>query len=202
MKVRVNTEVVASLFNDLVRHSEFENGVRASARRERREVMVETKAEPKVIHATCVVERSFAKSAEAVWAALSEPDKVRKWYGDGDNQEVVEFALKFAVGGTQRLSYRFKPGHPLDGMVLVNDGIFQDIIPGQRIVSASTMMIGDRHISASLVTFELVPTEQGTDLVMTHQGAFFEGAGPEPARMREAGWNVLMDKLAKVVSGE
>ena len=164
--------------------------------------MVETKAEPKVIHATCVVERSFSKPAAAVWAALSEPEKVRQWFGDGDNHEVAEFALKFAVGGTQRLSYRFKPGHPLHGMVLVNDGIFQDIVPHERIVSASTMMLEDRHISASLVTFELLPSEKGTHLVMTHQGAFFEGAGPDPARMREHGWNVLMDKLVAVVNGQ
>jgi len=48
------------------------------------------------------------------------------------------------------------------------------------------------------VTFELVPTDQGTDLILTHQGAFFEGSdGPE---MREEGWNKLMDKLGAVVN--
>jgi uncharacterized protein YndB with AHSA1/START domain len=52
--------------------------------------------------------------------------------------------------------------------------------------------------SASQVTFELVPTDQGTDLILTHQGAFFEGSdGPE---MREEGWNKLMDKLGAVVN--
>jgi len=161
--------------------------------------MVETKAEPKVIHATCVVERSFSRPVEAVWAALTEPDKVRQWYGDGEHHEVVEFALRFAVGGTQRLTYRFKTGHPLHGMVLVNDGVFQDIVPHQRIVSASAMTLEDKRISASLVTFELLPGEKGTDLVCTHQGAFFEGSGPDPAKMREEGWNVLMDKLVRLV---
>jgi uncharacterized protein YndB with AHSA1/START domain len=161
--------------------------------------MMSTKVEPKVIHATCVVERSFPKSPANVFAALSEPEKVREWFGAGEHHEVAEFALKFAVGGTQRLAYRFKPGHPLAGKVLVNDGVFQDIVPNQRIVSASTMMIGDHRISTSLVTFELVPTDEGTDLICTHQGAFFEGAGPEPAKMREAGWNTLMDRLAAVV---
>jgi len=163
-------------------------------------MMTPTKTEPKVIHATCVVERSFSKPPATVFAALSEPEKVREWYGDGPNHEVAEFALKFAVGGTQRLAYRFKPGHPLAGKVLVNDGIFQDIVPNQRIVSASTMKVDDNRISTSLVTFELLPTEEGTDLICTHQGAFFEGAGPEPAKMREAGWNGLMDRLVAVVN--
>ena len=156
--------------------------------------------EPKVIHATCVVERSFSKPPSAVFAALSEPDKVRRWYSDGHNHEAVEFALKFAIGGTQRLTYRFKSGHPLQGKILINDGVFQDIVPNQRIVSASVMTIDDKRISASLVTFELLPTENGTDLVCTHQGAFLEGSGPNPAKMREDGWNGLMDKLVAVVS--
>lgn len=162
--------------------------------------MMGTQTEPKVIHATCVVERSFSKPPGEVFAALSEPDKVRRWYGAGGNQEMVEFALKFAVGGTQRMTYRFKPGHPLAGKVLMNDGLFQDIVPNQRIVAASSMTIDEQRISASLVTFELLPTEKGTDLVCTHQGAFFEGSGPDPDKMREQGWNVLMDKLVSVVN--
>jgi uncharacterized protein YndB with AHSA1/START domain len=156
----------------------------------------------KAVHSTCVVERSFSKPPQTVFAALSEPEKVRQWYGAGDNHELVEFALKFAIGGTQRLTYRFKQGHPLQGQVLINDGIFQDIIPNQRIVSASAMTLGDKRISASLVTFELLPTDKGTDLVCTHQGAFFEGSGPNPAKMREDGWNVLMDKLVRMVESQ
>lgn len=161
-----------------------------------------TRTEPKVIHATCVVERSFSKPAATVFAALSEPEMVREWFGAGDNHDLVEFALRFAVGGTQRLSYRFKPGHPLAGKVLLNDGVFQDIVPNQRIVSATTMMVEDKRISTSLVTFELLPTEEGTDLICTHQGAFFEGAGPNPAKMREDGWNALMDRLVKLVESK
>ena len=161
--------------------------------------MIAAKIEPKVIHATCVVERSFAKPPATVFAALSEPEMVREWYGAGEHHDLVEFALRFAIGGTQRLSYRFRPGHPIAGKVLVNDGVFQDIIPNKRIVAASTMTIDDKRISASLVTFELLPTESGTDLVCTHQGAFFEGAGPEPAKMREEGWKALMDRLVRVV---
>jgi len=158
--------------------------------------------QPKVVHSTCVVERSFSKPPSAVFAALSEPDKVRQWYGAGDHHDLIEFALKFAIGGTQRLTYRFKQGHPLQGMVLMNDGIFQDIIPNQRIVAASAMTLADKRISASLVTFELLPTEKGTDLVCTHQGAFFEGSGPNPAKMREDGWNALMDKLLRLVESQ
>jgi uncharacterized protein YndB with AHSA1/START domain len=57
------------------------------------------------------------------------------------------------------------------------------------------MSVGERCISASLVTFELAPSEAGTNLLFTHQGAFFEGAdGP---KMREEGWREILDQLAK-----
>ncbi|HKF57082.1 MAG TPA: hypothetical protein VKJ45_16605 [Blastocatellia bacterium] len=43
----------------------------------------------------------------------------------------------------------------------------------------------------------MLPSETGTDLILTHQGAFFEGAdGPA---MREQGWKKLMENLAGVV---
>ena len=78
---------------------------------------------------------------------------------------------------------------------LTNEARYQDIVPNRRVVIASTMSLGDRRISASLVTFEFSPTEQGTDLIFTHQAAFFEGSdGPE---RREAGWRYLFEKLAK-----
>ena len=72
------------------------------------------------------------------------------------------------------------------------------MVPNRRIVSASTMALGNKPISASLVTVELVPTDKGTDLICTHQGAYFEGAdGPQ---IREAGWRKLLDNLATELS--
>jgi uncharacterized protein YndB with AHSA1/START domain len=56
------------------------------------------------------------------------------------------------------------------------------------------MTLGDHRISVSLVTFELLPADKGTDLIFTHQAVFFEGAdGPQ---MREGGWHSLFDRLA------
>ena len=159
--------------------------------------MIGTKVEPKVVHATCVVERSFSKPAPAVFAALSDPGKIRKWMGAGEHSECIEFVCDFQEGGKQLLKYRMGPKTPIAGAVIANEARFQYILPDERIVTASTMKMGDRIFSASQVTFELVPTEAGTDLIITHQGAFFEGSdGPA---MREQGWNVLADKLVALV---
>ena len=62
------------------------------------------------------------------------------------------------------------------------------------------MTLGDRRISASLVSVEFLPTDHGTDLICTHQGAFFEGAdGPQ---RREEGWRQLLERLANELCAE
>jgi uncharacterized protein YndB with AHSA1/START domain len=159
---------------------------------------MEAVVEPKVVHATCIVERSFSRTASVVFAALSEPDKVRRWMSQGSDSELFEFQFEFREGGKQILKYKMGPATPIAGAVITNEARFQHIVPGERIVIASTMKMGDRIFSASQVTFEVLPKEQGADLLITHQGAFFEGSDG-PAR-REHGWNVLADNLMSIVA--
>jgi uncharacterized protein YndB with AHSA1/START domain len=151
-------------------------------------------AEQSVIHNTFVIERNYSKPPDRVFAAFADAAKRRRWFAEGENHEVEEFAMEFRVGGNERVRSRFKHGTPFPGVGLTNEGTFLDIVPNSRIVTASRMILGDHPISAALVTIELQPTGLGTTLICTHQAAFFEGAdGPQ---IREEGWRRLLDQLA------
>ncbi len=149
--------------------------------------------EQSTVHNTFVIERSYPKPPATVFAAFANPATKRRWFAEGHSHNVDEFTMDFRVGGNERSAYRFKEGTPFPGVPLVSEGRYLDIVPNQRIVSAADMSIGGKRISAAMVTIEFLPTEKGTDLICTHQGAFFEGAdGP---KMREEGWRKLFAQL-------
>ena len=152
------------------------------------------KVEQSVVHNTFVIERSYPVSPERVFAAFADPVKKRRWYGESRGHDVEQFDMDFRVGGAESLRYRLKEGTPFPGMEITNDGEYHDIVNNRRVVLASRMSLSGRCFSVSLVTLELLSNGDGTDLICTHQGAFFEGAdGPE---MRQAGWRQLLEKLA------
>ncbi len=150
-----------------------------------------------VVHNTFVIERSFTKPPEKVFAAFSDPGKLRRWYAAGEGHELEEFSVDFRTGGGHSMRYKLGESTPVAGKRITNEGRYQEIVPGQRIVMASTMDFEDKRISASLVTFELVPAGTGTNLILTNQGAYFGDATP-PA-MIEAGWRGLLERLAEEV---
>src|SRR5260221_2972810 len=156
--------------------------------------------EQPAIHNTFVLERSYPAAPERVFAALSDPSQKRRWFAEADHHDTEHFASDFQVGGREQARYRLREGTPLPGAVFTHDAVYLDIVKGRRVVSAATMAREDRRISAALMTFEIVAAEGGgTQLIFTHQAAFFAGSdGPE---MRQAGWQALLDKLGRELAG-
>jgi uncharacterized protein YndB with AHSA1/START domain len=154
-------------------------------------------SEPTTIHDTFTLERSYPVSAQRVFAFLSEPEKKRRWYAASDNHATEAFDMDFREGGVERASYRMNDKTPFPGAVLANEGRFEDIVAGRRVVISTSMTLGGRRISTSLITLELIDNVGSTDLILTHQAAFYEGSdGPQ---MRKGGWEALLGKLEAAI---
>ncbi len=154
--------------------------------------------EKPVVHNTFAVERSYPVKPERVFAAFADSAQKRRWYAEGEKSQVEGYELDFRVGGKEFYSLGFKEGHPLAGRSLKSENVYREIVPNRRMIFTSTMAVADKCVSVSLGTVELLPSEKGTDLILTFQSAFLEGSdGPE---MREAGWRDLLEKLAKVLA--
>ena len=152
-------------------------------------------SEPSVIHSTFVLERTLPASPERLFAALSDPKLVQRWYAEAGGRKAETFEMDFRISGAQRMGSKMGDDTPFPGVILGSDAVYLDIDPGRRVAMAQTMSLGDRRISAALITYEIAAAGDGSTLTFTHQGAFFEGSGgPE---MREHGWRLLLDSLGR-----
>ena len=151
-------------------------------------------AEPSTVHSTFVIERNYPQPPERVFAAFAEPARKRRWYAEGDH-EIQEFEMEFRVGGSERFRYRFKEGHPSAGSEIVNESPYQEIVLEKHIVMASKMSLNGKPIVVMLATLEFLSAETGTDLILTHQGAFLDWPGGP--QMIETGWRGLLDRVVK-----
>ncbi len=147
-----------------------------------------------VLHDSFTLHRSFPHSRERVFAALADPALKQRWYAD-TTMETEASQMDFRVGGIERQRYVLREGSPFPGVVLENEGRFEDIVENERVVVSTSMQFGGRRISTSLLTFELDDSDGGCALRFTHQAVFYEGAdGPE---MRRGGWEAMLDALAR-----
>lgn len=137
-----------------------------------------------ITHSTFTLERHYAAPPATVFSAWADPSVKARWFAGPD----AEHELDFRVGGRERAIGRH------DGTVLTFEAHYQDIVPGERIVSCSTLSAGDALSTVSITTVEFVPDAGGTRLVLTEQGTYLPGH--EQPAWREQGIASQLDALA------
>ena len=137
------------------------------------------------VHNTFVLERKLKAAPERVFAAFASTETKRRWFFESTTHQLLHHEMDFTVGGAEHAQMKLSEG-PVAGKIIANDQVYEDIQPNRRIVTAYRMSMDGRPFSVSLATIELLPSDTGTDLILTHQVIYPEGAdGPE---MRKGGW--------------
>jgi uncharacterized protein YndB with AHSA1/START domain len=142
-------------------------------------------------HSTFVIERTYEADPARVFAAWSDPAAKARWFGPPQKPEGA-YSLDFQIGGREHLSIE-----QAAGPTYTFDAVYQDIVPGQRIIYTYDMHRDQERISVSVATVEIEALGAGTRLTLTEQGVFLDGLDT-PAE-REHGTNALMDSLGSVL---
>jgi uncharacterized protein YndB with AHSA1/START domain len=145
-------------------------------------------------HATFHLTRTYPAAVERVWKALTVPEAKLKWFASSPDLELQERHMDIRVGGSERVSGRWK-----SGMVSTFEAAYLDVVPNERLVYSYVMHLDDRKISVSLATMELRREGSGTTLAVTEQGVFLDGYDDNGAR--EHGTGILLDTLGASLAG-
>ena len=126
-----------------------------------------------------VVEELFDAPVERVWSALTDKDKMKKWYFDPDKFSlVVGFNFKF-------------PGNGQKGEDYLHLCEITEIVPLRKLQYSWQY---ENLTGISIVTFELFPDGERTHLRLTHSGleSFPKNNANFSVDSFKGGWTMLI----------
>jgi uncharacterized protein YndB with AHSA1/START domain len=124
----------------------------------------------------------FDAPREVVFAAWTEPERLKQWWGPGFF-ETVFAEVDLRSGG--RYELLLEPG----SLRLV--GEFREVTPPRRLVYTWRWVQGVPDTRESLVTVEFLEAGARTEVVLVHDNF----VGPGPVDMYDEGWRSGLDKL-------
>jgi uncharacterized protein YndB with AHSA1/START domain len=140
-----------------------------------------------VEHGTFSLGRQYAHAPAKVFSAFSDPGAKAQWFGPADMKGGG--TLDFRVGGQERMIVKVPDGPTYEFI-----GLYQDIVPDERIIYSYEMTMDGTRISVSVTTLEFIATGAGTNLKITEQGAFLDGLDNNATRQQ--GTEELLQELA------
>ena len=153
-----------------------------------------------------VITRAFKAPVEKVWAALTEEEQLKKWWGPKDFT-APHITVDLRVGGKYLFAMHGPAGTEFD-QDMWSTGTYEEIVPLKRLVYSDSFADAEGNIvppsaygmtdmeEVQQVTIELESLPDGsTQMTLTHEGA----APGENADNMADGWNQSLDKLAASV---
>ncbi|MEY7852210.1 SRPBCC domain-containing protein [Natrarchaeobius sp. A-rgal3] len=128
------------------------------------------------------IRRTFDAPREAVWAAWTDPDEMKRWYG-ANLMDVEIHALEAEPGGSFSITMRD------DDDSYDVDGEFLEVVEPERLVH--TWYVGR-------VTVDLESVEGATELVFTHEKL----PDRETTDLHAEGWLAAVESLATTLASD
>jgi uncharacterized protein YndB with AHSA1/START domain len=134
------------------------------------------------------IKRRLKASPSKVFAAWTDPEKVKMWMGPGE-VKALQAECDVRVGGRYRWLMQSPGGEEHDV-----SGVYREVVANEKLVFTWAWKTTPER--ESLVTVLLKPDGAGTLLTLTHE-QFVD----EEARDRhQGGWNGALDKMEKFVA--
>jgi uncharacterized protein YndB with AHSA1/START domain len=134
--------------------------------------------------------RDLDASPPTVWRALTEPDRLARWWGPaGFTIPAVDLDLR--VGGRYRIEMK-----PPEGEPFFLEGEFHEVAPPSRLAYTFRWEPPDPDDRENVVMLSLREHGGKTELTLVH-GPFATEARLE---LHRGGWSDSVDKLASIVS--
>jgi uncharacterized protein YndB with AHSA1/START domain len=121
----------------------------------------------------------IAASPEAVFAAITDSEQLKQWWGDGQNYKVDRWDGDVRVGGRYRSIGIGRSGDPFEV-----SGEYLTVEP-PRLLVYTWEASWTAAVPASVVRWELNPSAGGTHLRVTHSGF---SQHPQMIQMYSNGW--------------
>lgn len=131
-----------------------------------------------------VIRRRIRATPERLFAAWTEPDQLRSWWGP-DKVRCTEAQVDLRVGGSYRIANAFP-----DGKVLWISGRFEQVQPPERLVYTWTVEPGDGP--PERVSVEFRGRGEATDVTIVHERI----ASADIRDRHELGWTGCLDGLS------
>lgn len=144
--------------------------------------------------------RRLKASRATVYRALVDARAVAAWMvPEGMTSQVHEFEAR--PGGRFRVSLSYDESSRQGKTSAHTDtyhGRFLELVPDRRVVQVLEFETADTAMQGEMVMrFDLRDTSDGVELTAVHEGVP-EGVSPAD---NELGWNMSLDKLARLVEG-
>jgi uncharacterized protein YndB with AHSA1/START domain len=128
------------------------------------------------------ISRTLPAPPERVWAALTQPEQLQEWFWPSSFGTTVTADAR--VGG----HYRIAASRPQ----IAVSGEYLEVVPPRRLVLSWQW---DGEETSSTVRIDLLGNDQGSGLVLTH-----EGLPPAAVAEHQQGWSDCLDRLPAQVA--